>query len=317
MIDAVPADLPVTTPLEDTVATFSSLDFHVTVLSVAVEGETVAVSVSVEPVLIETLVVFNVTLSGFIGFTVTMQVAFAPFDKEAVIVVVPAFKADIIPFETVATFLLLESHVTVLFVTDEGETVAVSVSVPPTFSVMPVLFNDIVLLSFTVTLNDLVTLWFPAAFAVIVAVPGLAPVSVTAFPLVVVVVESFTTLALLVDHVIFLLVLFDGVNVAVTDAVPLIFIVEGVVLKLRLVGVTIGSTTVTVQVAVLPLTVLAVMVDCPADLPVTVMALPVVGEIVATPGLLDVQVTVLSFALLGFTVAVSVVVEPVFMVTLF
>ena len=49
VIVAVPAAIPVTTPVADTVATAVLLDDHVTVLSVALDGDTVAVSGSVCP----------------------------------------------------------------------------------------------------------------------------------------------------------------------------------------------------------------------------------------------------------------------------
>ncbi len=49
MIVAVPAATPVTLPVESTVATVVSEEFHVTVLSVAFSGETVASRVIVFP----------------------------------------------------------------------------------------------------------------------------------------------------------------------------------------------------------------------------------------------------------------------------
>ena len=49
VIVAVPSATAVTLPLEETVATEVLFDFHVTVLSVAFEGATVAVSVDVPP----------------------------------------------------------------------------------------------------------------------------------------------------------------------------------------------------------------------------------------------------------------------------
>jgi hypothetical protein len=62
VIVAVPALTAVTFPLE-TVATFLSLDVHVTVLSVASEGVTVAVRVSLEPSTRESDVLFSGSFS--------------------------------------------------------------------------------------------------------------------------------------------------------------------------------------------------------------------------------------------------------------
>ena len=58
---AVPAAFAVTTPLEDTVATEVLLDDHVTDLSVAFDGNTVAVKVSVSPTVIDSDVLFRFT----------------------------------------------------------------------------------------------------------------------------------------------------------------------------------------------------------------------------------------------------------------
>ena len=57
----------------------------------------------------------------------------------AVIVAMPSATAVTVPFSTVATASLLESHETVLSVALSGVTVAVSVSVSPTMSVALVL----------------------------------------------------------------------------------------------------------------------------------------------------------------------------------
>ena len=60
VIVAVPAATAVTVPLE-TVATLSSLDDQVTVLFAAVDGATVAVSVSVSPTLRSSVFLLSVT----------------------------------------------------------------------------------------------------------------------------------------------------------------------------------------------------------------------------------------------------------------
>ena len=61
VIVAVPAALAVTTPLEDTVATEVLLDDHVTDLSVAFDGNTVAVKVSVSPTVMDNELLFKLT----------------------------------------------------------------------------------------------------------------------------------------------------------------------------------------------------------------------------------------------------------------
>ena len=67
------------------------------------------------------------TAKSSLPLTVTLHVAFSPFEVLAVIVTVPAFLAVTFPvLLTVATLLLLEYHVTVDFA-DSGDTVATSV----------------------------------------------------------------------------------------------------------------------------------------------------------------------------------------------
>lgn len=66
VISAVPAFTPVTSPFESTPAIVASLDFHVTVLSVASTGKTVAVKVSFAPIASDNVVLLSATLSGLI-----------------------------------------------------------------------------------------------------------------------------------------------------------------------------------------------------------------------------------------------------------
>ena len=79
VIVAVPSATAVTVP-PDTFATLSLLDVHVTVLSVALDGETVAVSVPVLPVVRVRLVgeivtpVASIILSFFVTVTFTVAV---------------------------------------------------------------------------------------------------------------------------------------------------------------------------------------------------------------------------------------------------
>ena len=131
VIVAVPADLAVTVPLL-TVATLGLLELHDTVLLVAFEGVTVALSVAVSPSVSEILELLRITLVTLIvtGWTSTVQYAFLP-PAVAVIVAVPTDFAVTVPLLTVATLVLLELHDTVLFVAFDGLTVAVSVAVQP------------------------------------------------------------------------------------------------------------------------------------------------------------------------------------------
>ena len=126
-----PADLAVTTPEEDTVATDVLLEDQVTDLSVALDGVTVAVNVCVSPTVIVKDVMFRLIPVTEIVFalTVTAHVAvFAPSAVFTVIVADPAALAVTTPeLETVATDVLLVDQVTDLFEAFEGVTVAVSV----------------------------------------------------------------------------------------------------------------------------------------------------------------------------------------------
>ena len=115
-------------PSEETVATLVLLELHVTALLVALLGITLAVSLTVpfRPYRVE---VSGVALMpvGWMGFTVTLQLAVLPLLLLAVMVAVPKPTALTTPLETVATEVLLELHVTVLLVALLGETVAVRV----------------------------------------------------------------------------------------------------------------------------------------------------------------------------------------------
>ena len=134
VIVASPAPIAVTVPSEETVATVSSLEDHVTVLSVALSGETVAVNTAVwsfskvnEVLSKETLVTATVSVS-FV--TVTVQVAvLLPSFVVTVMVALPSLTALTVPVEeTVAIVSSLEDHVTVLSVAFSGVMVADSVA---------------------------------------------------------------------------------------------------------------------------------------------------------------------------------------------
>ncbi len=66
VISVVPAFTATTFPLVSTVAMVESLDDHVTVLSVASAGKTVAVKVSFAPIASDNVVLLSATLSGLI-----------------------------------------------------------------------------------------------------------------------------------------------------------------------------------------------------------------------------------------------------------
>lgn len=78
VIVAVPADFAVTVPSSATMATEVSLDDQLTVLLVALEGVTVAVSCDESPSVNVRLVLESVIFDTGIALTVTRQVALLP-----------------------------------------------------------------------------------------------------------------------------------------------------------------------------------------------------------------------------------------------
>jgi hypothetical protein len=145
VIVALPIDMPVTVPFEDTVTTEEALVLHVTFLFVALYGETVTVKVALLPTKRDWVVLSNVTPVTETGpgtETVTAQVAVLfPSAVVTVMDAVPAATAVTVPFDTVATEVALLLHVTFLFVALAGATVAVKASVFPTSRDNVVLFN--------------------------------------------------------------------------------------------------------------------------------------------------------------------------------
>ena len=136
-----------------------------------------------------------------------------------------------------------------------------------------------------------------------VALPGL-PASTS--PL-----STATTAASLVVQVTVLSVASSGVTVAVRVAFSPDFRVSSVLSRLTPVTATSPLSTVTLQVAVLPPSlVLTVMVAVPG-LPARISPL----STATTGGSLDVQVTLLSVAFAGVTVAVRVAFSPDFSVS--
>ena len=138
VIVAVPVPTAVTVPLL-TFATASLLDDHVTVLSVAFAGATVAVRSPVSPTWSLRLVGAIVTPVGFtmlvFSLTVTFTVAVRLLCVVAVIVAVPLLTPLITPPETVATEASLVVHLTDLLVAFEGATVAVTDALSPSRTV--------------------------------------------------------------------------------------------------------------------------------------------------------------------------------------
>jgi hypothetical protein len=302
---AVPAATAFIFPVESTVTTLVSLDFQVTFLFVAVDGFTVFESFTVLPffkvsdvMLRETLVAFT---TAFV--TVTVQVAFflLPSFVVQVMVAFPTPTAVTFPLEsTFATLVLLDFQVTFLFVVVTGFTVFVSVDVLPTVSDNVVLFSEtpVAFITGTVTLQ-VAFLPLPSfALHVMVAVP--VPTAVT-FPLE----STVATLLSLEVQLTFLLVAVDGFTVFVSvKEFP--FISDNAV-TFRLTLVT-GFVTVTLHVAFLPLPSFAlhVMVAVPAPTAVTVPDEFTVATLLS----LDVQLTLLFVAVVGFTVFVSFSVPP-------
>ena len=126
VIVVVPLPTAFTTPFS-TVATAVLLDFHVTVLSVALDGFTVAVRVFVSPFAVNftesafKLTPVTATVTGGM-FTLTVHVAVLS-PAFAVIVAVPFATAYTTPLaSTVATVGLLDSNATFLFVALSGVT---------------------------------------------------------------------------------------------------------------------------------------------------------------------------------------------------
>ena len=129
MIVAVPADFAVITPDEEMVATEVLLEDHLTDLSVAFEGVTVAVSLWVSPTVIESDVLLKLTpvTATVAAETVTEHVAvLCPSNVVTVMIAFPDALAVMKPVsDTVATDVLLEDQITAFSVALEGETVAV------------------------------------------------------------------------------------------------------------------------------------------------------------------------------------------------
>lgn len=174
VIVAVPLALAVIFPPE-TVATEELLVLQVT-LGSALDGLTVAVRVSVPPILRVVLVLLRVTLVTSAYLTVTLQVAlFFPSADLAVMVAVPGATAVTFPPDTVATDELLVLQVT-LGLALAGETVAVRVEEFPLINVSEEELRESPVASAYLTVTEQVAVFPLEDFAVMVAVPGAIPV---------------------------------------------------------------------------------------------------------------------------------------------
>ena len=138
----VPGLLAVTIP-SATVATDTSEEPHVTVLSVALSGLTVAIIVSVSPTFIDKEVlsrVIDVTDTTLVE-TFTVQVEDLP-PALAVIVVMPSLMAVTVPEFTLATEAFDEAQITPSYSASFGRTVATRLKVSPSTISIVAVFSD-------------------------------------------------------------------------------------------------------------------------------------------------------------------------------
>ena len=265
---------------------------QVTVLSVALSGLTVAVSVSASPSTNSTDVLLSSTDSTAMTFlaTTTLQVAdLSP--AFAVIVASPSLTAVTLPLSTVAIAASEVDQVTVLSVALSGLTVAVSVSASPSTNSTDVLLSttDSTAMTFLVTTTLQVADLSPT-LAVMVASPSLIAVTL---PL-----STVAILALDVDQVTVLSVASSGLietnnaseSPSTSDSSVLFRSTEETAITPLL--------TVTMQEPFFP-PALAVIVEEPSAIAVT----NPVSETVATDCFEDAHETVLSVASPGETLA--------------
>jgi hypothetical protein len=310
VIVALPADTPLTSPLDDTVAMAGALVLHDTLLFVALDGATVALSVSVLPTRsVVELLLRDTPVTATVGvLTVTVQVAvLLPSALVTVITALPADTAVTKPlWFTVATVALPLLHVTFLFVALDGEILAVKVSVFPTVREVDDLFKLTPVTPTVppplVTLTEQVAVLLPSkVVTVIVALP--AETALTVPP------DTLATALLLLLHDTFLLVALEGETVALRVSLPPTVSERLDLLRLTPVTVTVllPPVTVTEQVAVLlPSVVVTVMVAFPAAIPTT----SPFDDTEATAALLLLHNWTLLVASDGETVAINVSEPP-------
>ena len=141
---------------------------QVTVLSVASDGFTVAVRVTVSPALSDAVVLSRVTEVTSVASTVTSHVAVLS-PALAVMIAAPTFFAITTPFETVAIVSSEELQVTVLSVASSGFTVAVKVTVSPARSDAVVLSRVTEVTSVARTVTWQVAVLSPALAVIVVS----------------------------------------------------------------------------------------------------------------------------------------------------
>ena len=142
---AVPVEIGVTRPSDDTVATTVLLEYQETDLSVVVLGRTIAVSCKVLPIYNVLYVVLSDTeVASCLTATLQLALRFEPSAVVAVMTTLPTDFAVTKPFEeTVATLVLPELHVTAGFVVVLGRTVAVNCNVLSVYNVASVSLSEI------------------------------------------------------------------------------------------------------------------------------------------------------------------------------
>jgi len=255
---AVPAATPVTTPLASTVAMDESLVVQVSVLFVAFDGDTVAVTVKVSlmfTVLAVGVTVIDVTATVEAGVTVTVTVAVTATPSLVVAVAVIVTAPVALPVtvavdesEPAATLAIgsLDVHVHVNPVSSVGNTAAVNVVLPPTVT------DDDAAVILAPCTNTVVLPLMPEpslAVAMTVTVPGVAPVKTPELEIVAVPVS----LEAPTDHVTDGSVASNGVTDALAVVVPPTATLGAATDTVIAVTSTVGvdeSVTVTRQVAV-------------------------------------------------------------------
>lgn len=226
----------------------------------------VGISVSVSPMMIWAVLLFNVTLVGTIGITCTVEVAVRALSSVvAVMVAIPGDTAVTTPLaSTVAIDVLLLRQLTFWLVALAGVTVAINAVVSPMVILTELLFNVTFVGRIGATITTQVAVSSPSSVvAVIIAVP--TPTAVTT-PVVLTIAMSWS----LLDHVTFWLAAFQGATLTVKVRVPPTFSgMSGKHLSIVMLVGAIG-VTVTTQVAVsLPSSVVTVMVAVPAAMALT------------------------------------------------
>ena len=297
VILAVPGLTAVILPPFETTTTLLLSVFQETVLSVAFSGRTVAVRSADSPSVNSR--VWGLMLREETGImTVISQVAvFSPSTDLTVMVAVPASTAVTLPLLlTVATEASLEDQVIDLSVAFSGRTVAIRLAVSP-FGSSRVVGDTVTEETCTLCTEtaQVAVLWPSSVVTVMVAFPAFTAVTTPFWSMV-------ATEGLLEDQVIFLFVALEGVNTAetvVTSSTP-IERVEGEMATLFT-----GAIIVKSHMPFFPPQD-AIMATRPACLAVTTPF----SSTVAFAGFNEDQVTVLSVAFSGYTVALSVTVSP-------